>query len=303
MRGNALLLGGTGFVGTHMQNLLATEYNVIATGHGDDIRDRGVVRRLVKRANPAIVVNFASITTVRESFEDPERTYHIGFWGMLNLLFALKEHGFEGRLLNVSSSEVYGFPTEDQLPISEETIVCPMSPYSVSKISAEALCCQWSRTESFEIVTVRPFTHIGPGQSERFAISSFAKQIAEIIIGMRAPTIRVGNLDTTRDLTDVRDVVRAYAMLLEKGQNGNIYNVCSGRETCMRTLLSDLIKLSMIDIRVEIDPSIIRVREQRRIRGCFEKLHKETGWFPEIPLSQSLSDTLAYWLEKLKYEG
>ena len=303
MRGNALLLGGTGFAGTHMRNLLATEYNVIATGHGDDIRNRELVSRLVKRVSPAFVVNFASITTVRESFEDPEKTYHIGFLGTLNLLFALKEHGFEGRLLNLSSSEVYGFPEEDQLPVSEETPVCPMSPYSVSKISAEALCYQWSQTESFEIVTARAFTHIGPGQSDKFAISSFAKQIAEIILGMREPVIRVGNLDTTRDLTDVRDVVRAYAMLLEKGRNGNIYNVCSGRETCMRTLLNDLIKLSMIDIRVEIDPSIIRGREQRRIRGSFEKLHKEIGWCPEIPISQTLSDTLDYWVEKLKPKG
>lgn len=303
MRENALLLGGTGFAGTHMRNLLTAEYNVISTGHSDDIRSRELVSRLVKRASPAVVVNFASITTVRESLEDPEKTYHIGFWGTLNLLSALKEHGFCGRFLNVSSSEVYGFPGEDQLPITEETPVCPMSPYSVSKIAAEALCYQWSQTEAFEIVTARAFTHIGPGQSDRFAISSFARQIAGIMLGMREPVIRVGNMDTTRDLTDVRDVARAYAILLEKGRNGNIYNVCSGSETYMRTLLNDLIKLSMIDIRVEMEPSIIRGREQQRIRGSFEKLNKETGWFPEIPISQTLSDTLAYWIEKLKSEG
>lgn len=112
--------------------------------------------------------------------------------------------------------------------------------------------------------------------------------------------IRVGNLDTTRDLTDVRDVTRAYSILLEKGRNGNIYNVCSGSETCMRSLLNELIKLSMIDIRVEIDPSIIRGREQQRIRGSYGKLNRETGWFPEVPISQTLSDTLAYWIGKLK---
>jgi len=300
MRGNALLLGGTGFVGTHMRRLLETEYNIIATGHGDDIRDRGQVNRLVKRTSPDIVVNFASITTVRESFEDPERTYHIGFLGVLNLLSELKEQGFGGRMLNVSSSEVYGFPGEDQLPITENTPTSPMSPYAVNKMAVEALCHQWSQTESFEIVTVRPFTHIGPGQSDRFAISSFAKQIAEIMLGMREAVIRVGNLDSTRDLTDVRDVVRAYAVLLERGCNGIIYNVCSGRETRMRSLLDNLIQLSKIDIRVEQDPSLVREREQRRILGSFEKLHDQTGWEPEISISQTISDTLAYWLEKLK---
>jgi len=158
----------------------------------------------------------------------------------------------------------------------------PMSPYSVSKISAEALCCQWSRTESFEIVTVRRSPILDRPKREvcniKFCQADSRNHNRNE--GADDPCRKSGY---NRDLTDVRDVVRAYAMLLEKGQNGNIYNVCSGRETCMRTLLSDLIKLSMIDIRVEIDPSIIRVREQRRIRGCFEKLHKETGWFPEIP--------------------
>ncbi len=300
MRGNALLLGGAGFVGTHMRRLLEEKYNVTATGHGDDIRDRGQVSRLVKRTRPDVVVNLASITTVRESFEDPERTYHIGFLGMLNLLSELKEQGFGGRVLNVSSSEVYGFPREDQLPINENTPTSPMSPYAVNKIAAEALCQQWSQTEAFEIVIARPFTHIGPGQSDRFAISSFARQIAEIMLGKRECVIRVGNLDRTRDLTDVRDVVRAYAVLLEQGRNGNIYNVCSGRETLMRSLLDNLIHLSKFDIRVEQDPSLVREREQRRILGSFEKLHDETGWAPEISISQTLSDTLAYWLEKLQ---
>ena len=300
MIGNALLIGGTGFVGTHMRRLLEAKFNVIATGHGNDIRDREQVSRLVKKTRPDVVINFASITTVRESFEDPERTYKVGFLGMLNLLSELKEHGFSGRLLNVSSSEVYGFPREDQLPISENTPTSPMSPYAVNKIAAETLCQQWSRTEAVEIVTARPFTHIGPGQSDRFAISSFAKQIAEIMLGKREAVIRVGNLDSTRDLTDVRDVVRAYVVLLERGSSGNIYNICSGKETLMRSLLDNLIQLSKIDIKVEQDPSLVRQQEQQRILGSFEKLHKETGWEPEISISQTLSDTLAYWLEKLK---
>ncbi len=300
MRGSALLLGGTGFVGTHLRHLLEAEYDVTATGHHDDVRSRELVGRLVAKTSPDIVVNLASITTVRESFEDPEKTYQIGFQGTLNLLSALKEYGFGGKLLNVSSSEVYGFPREAHLPIVEGTPTCPMSPYAVSKIAVEALCYQWSQTESFEIVTARTFTHIGPGQSDRFAIANFARQIAEIMLGMRVAVIHVGNLDTTRDLTDVRDVVRAYAVLLEQGGHGNIYNVCSGRETCLRNLLDNLIELSGLDIRVEQEPSLIRGREQQRTLGSFKKLHLETGWQPEMPLPRTLADTLAYWLEKLK---
>lgn len=300
MKRNALLLGGTGFVGVHLQRLLNANYNVVAAGRHGDIRDREIVSRLVKKTRPDIVVNLASITTVRESFENPERTYHIGFLGMLNVLSTLKEHDFRGKVLNISSSEVYGFPTEDQLPIIETAPPSPMSPYAVNKLAAESLCYQWSHSEPFEIVTARPFTHVGPGQSDRFSISSFAKQIAEIMLGMRAAVIHVGNLNSGRDFTDVRDVVRAYVTLLEQGRNGNIYNVCSGSETVMRNLLDSLIQLSKIDIKVVQDASLVRENEQRRMLGSFAKLYSETGWKPAISISQTLSDTLAYWLEKLK---
>lgn len=300
LRRNALLLGGTGFAGTHIREMLEAEYQVTATGRDHDIASKETMNGLVRNARPDIVVNLASITTVRESYEDPEKTYRIGFLGTLNLLFALKEHGFKGRMLNVSSSEVYGFPKENQLPLKEGAPLCPMSPYAVSKVAVEALCYQWSEMEAFGIVTARAFTHIGPGQSERFATSSFAKQVAEIMLGMRKPVIRVGNLDYTRDLSDVRDIARGYVMLLEQGETGNVYNICSGRETRMRCVVDNLIELSNIDTKVEQDASLTRASEQQRICGSFEKLNSETGWKPEIPLSQTLSDTLEHWLERLK---
>ncbi len=300
MKGNALLVGGTGFVGTHMQRALEPEYNVIATGRSEDIKSKEKVDHLVSRAMPDVVVNLASITTVRETFEDPEKTYQIGFYGTLNLLAALKEYGFKGRMLNISSSEVYGFPKDDQLPITEEMALSPMSPYSVSKIAAEALCYQWSQTESFEILTARPFTHIGPGQSDRFSISNFAKQIAEIMLGRKRPVMRAGSMDTTRDFTDVRDVVRAYILLLDQGRNGGVYNVCSGRESHMRVLLDTLIEHSGLSITVEEEQSLTRDKEQLRICGSYERLYNDTGWRPEIPLPKSLSDILEYWVEKVR---
>ncbi len=296
----ALLIGGTGFVGRHMQRSLLPSFKVIATGHDCDIRDVAKIGSLVKSATPDIVVNFASITTVRESFQDPLDTCRIGFLGTLNLLMALRESGFRGRMLNISSSEVYGFPSSDLLPVNEEALLRPMSPYSVSKVATEALCHQWSQTEQFEIVTARPFTHIGPGQSDRFAISNFARQIAEISLGKKAPVINVGNLHATRDITDVRDVVRAYGLLLERGRNGQAYNICSGRETSIKALLNELIEFAGLDISVEHDESLMRNVEQKRIYGSYEKIRYETGWDPQIPLGQTLADTFSFWVDKLK---
>ena len=296
----ALLVGGNGFVGRHMQRTLLTSFKVIATDRSSDIRDAVKIRNLVKSVSPDIVVNFASITTVRESLLDPLDTYRIGFLGTLNLLEALKEHGFKGRMLNISSSEIYGFPSSDLLPINEKATLRPMSPYSVSKVSTEALCFQWSQTEDFEILTARPFTHIGPGQSDRFAISNFAKQLAEISLGKRNPVINVGNLHATRDITDVRDVVNAYRLLLEKGCNGQAYNVCSGVEVSINKLLNELIELTELEVSIEADDSLLRNVEQKRIYGNCEKIYKATDWRPKISLRKTLSDTFSYWVDKQK---
>lgn len=300
MTQTALLIGGTGFVGRHMQRSLLPRFKVIAAGHDCDIRDVAKIGSLVKSASPDMVVNFASITTVRESFQDPLDTYRIGFLGTLNVLMALKESDFKGRMLNISSSEVYGFPSNDLLPVNEETLLRPMSPYSVSKAATEALCYQWSQTEQFEIVTARPFTHIGPGQSDRFAISSFARQIAEISLGKKTPVVNVGNLHATRDITDVRDVARAYGLLLERGRNGQAYNICSGRETSIKALLNELIEFAGLDISVKQDESLVRNVEQKRIYGSYEKIRCEMGWDPQISLSQTLADTFSFWVDKLK---
>ena len=297
-----LLIGGTGFVGRHMQELLSSEYNVTATGSSTDIRDFDKIRALIKDYLPDYVVNLASITTVKESFDNPFDTYKIGICGSLNLLISLKQIGFKGRMLNISSSEVYGHPVKEQLPITEDITPKPLSPYAVNKISVEALCYQWSQTESFEVVTARPFTHIGPGQSERFSISNFAKQIAEIITGEREPVIYVGNINTTRDFTDVRDVACAYRILLLKGKNGGIYNICSGKETSILFLINGLIKLSNIDIKIETNKTLFRESEQQFMLGSYNKIYAETNWKPSIDLEVTLNDTLRYWVNKLRAE-
>ncbi len=300
MKKNMLIIGGTGFVGSHLEQYYLDNYNVTATGHNADIRDENKINALVTRTMPDLVINLASITTVKESFEDQRKTYEIGFLGTFNLLNALKNAGFKGRVLQVGSSEVYGFPLPEQLPISETEPLRPMSPYAVNKAAIEALCYQWSQTGSFDILMTRSFTHIGPGQSDRFAISNFAKQIIEIKLGRKEPVLNVGDLDATRDFTDVRDVVSAYDLLLQKGANGSIYNVCSGKERPTRLLLDRLIAVSGIPVSIVQDPSRIRASEQRRVCGDTQKLTRETGWTPRISLDTSLSDILSYWEENHK---
>lgn len=295
----ALLIGGTGFVGCHMNSLLSAEYKVVSTGSECDIRDKQKITSLIENSKPDVVVNFAFITTVKETFANPEKNFEIGFNGMLNLLMALKNINFKGKLLNISSSEVYGHPDISYLPMTEATPLKPMSPYSVVKIAVEALCYQWSQSESLDIVTARPFTHVGPGQSDRFALSSFSRQIAEMQLNIRKPVMRVGNLESTRDFTDVRDVVRAYDLLLKYGKSGEVYNICTGRETKMEALLNKMISSSGLKINVEKDETLFRSAEQQRICGSNEKLRNETGWLPEILLEQTLADMVDEWKNRL----
>lgn len=294
-----LLVGGSGFVGSHMREALEATCSVVATGHEVDVRNPDQLRALIDGVNPDQVVYLAAITTLRESFENPRSTYDINFLGTLNLLMALRDGHFEGRMLFVSSSEVYGLLGEHDLPVTENRIPRPLSPYAVAKIAAEALCYQWSQTEKFEIVTARPFNHIGPGQSERFAIADFGRQVAAIKLGLSNPVIHAGDIDTTRDFTDVRDVVSAYRLLLEKGRSGETYNVCSGTERSIRSLIERMCVLAGVNVELRSDPVRLRLSEQRRVRGCNEKLVTDTGWVPHCSLDQTLSDTVDFWAQKL----
>jgi GDP-4-dehydro-6-deoxy-D-mannose reductase len=294
MTANALIIGGTGFVGPNLARQLSDRYDVVATGRECDIRDADALRQTVRKVDPAIVVNLAAITTVRESFERPQETYDIGFSGLFGLLNALAAAGFSGRFLQVGSSEVYGHPAPDQLPLVEASPVRPLSPYAVAKVAGELLCGQWSRTGAFDIVMARPFTHIGPGQSSRFSIASFSHQIAQIMLGGRKGAIEVGALHATRDLTDVRDTVRAYDVMLHEGRNGQVYNVCSGREVLMMDVLRELIRLSGCEVEIVQNPALVRAAEQSRLLGSYAALEAATGWKPNYTLTETLSDILAH---------
>jgi GDP-4-dehydro-6-deoxy-D-mannose reductase len=296
---DVLIIGGTGFVGQHMARQCPDGTRVTTVGRNSNICDKESIRKLINFVKPSVVVNFASVTTVSESFANPRLCYSVSFDGMLNLLEVLGESEFRGVLLYASSSEVYGHPHEETLPLCESSSrLIPMSPYAVGKIAAEYLCQHWHQRHGIKIIIARPFTHIGPGQSDQFAISSFARQIAQIVLGLHEPIMRVGNLNTTRDLTDVRDIVRAYWSLIDRGHLGEIYNVCSGIERNIGDVLQELISASGHSIQVESDPTKLRKHDQQRIKGSFNKINNDIGWRPEIDFSTTLKDLLEYWVDE-----
>lgn len=294
-----LLVGGTGFVGSHMAQHCSGRFDVVTSGRKVDVCNPGQLRSFISRVKPDDVVHLAAITTLKESFENPRATYDINFGGTLNLLMALRESGFAGRFLFVSSSEVYGRLSDDDLPVAESRPVKPLSPYAVAKIAAEALCYQWSQTERFKIIIVRPFNHIGPGQSERFAIADFGRQVAMIKLGLMEPTIHVGDIDTTRDFTDVRDITDAYEKLLDLGHSGEIYNVCSGTERSIRSLIERMCQLVNLTVEIQTNSQRFRPSEQRRVRGDNCKIVKATGWSNSYSIDKTLSDIVDEWIIKL----
>ena len=294
---SVLVTGLTGFVGFYCaQQLPAID---LADSQGwIDLRDAKRVRNAVRRINPQAVLHLAAQSSVPASFAEPRQTYEINFLGTLNLLQALQDARFKGRMLYVGSADVYGAVPEKALPIGEESSPRPLNPYAVSKVAAEALCYQWSQSANFEIVVARPFNHIGARQSTHFAVSDFARQIVACRREGSQQRLLVGDIDTTRDFTDVRDIVRAYAALLQSGRNGEAYNVCSGVERSLREIIVTMCSICGVEMEIEVVPERLRSTEQRRMRGSFNKLRADTGWAPAISFEQTLQDIVDYWNQR-----
>lgn len=290
------LTGANGFVGRHVAGIVAEggfgECELLGAPVGMDIRDREALRASLAVARPDWVIHLAARSFVPESFADPWGTLDINLFGTLNLLTALKDIKFRGRLLYVSSGDVYGTVPETALPVSETRWPEPRSPYAVSKVSAEALCLQWHRSEQLDVIVARPFNHIGPGQSERFVVPALARQVAAIAADQQVPSLVVGDIDVTRDFTDVRDVVRAYAALLGRGRAGHVYNIGSGREITIRSILQILCTLAQIHPTITQDNARLRPSEQRRMAADCRCLRRDTGWNPIVPLETSLQQIL-----------
>jgi GDP-4-dehydro-6-deoxy-D-mannose reductase len=257
------------------------------------------LRTGLEETRPDYVVHLAAQSFVPRSFADPHETFEINFLGTLNLLEALKACGFRGRILYVGSGDEYGVVYEEDLPIIESHPLRPRNPYAVSKAAAEMLCYQWCQTEGMNIVMVRPFNHIGPGQDERFAVSNFAKQVIEIKRRRHKPIIEAGDLTAVRDFTDVIDVARAYFALLEGGKAGEVYNVCSGEGRSLGNLLQRMLVLAGVRAEIVTDSARLRPSEQKRVVGSNRKLVETTGWQPEITIEQSLQNILDDWERRL----
>ncbi len=296
---NVLVTGADGFVGRHFCHAFGGVG--LADGAGAvDLRDAGRVRAVVAAIRPDAVLHLAAHSSVAASFQDPAQTLAVNLTGTLHLLQALDAIRFSGVFLYIGSGDVYGRVEEGDLPVREAQPLRPRSPYAVSKVAAEALCYQWSQTGGFRVLMARPFNHIGPGQDARFAVADFARQIMEMRLGRREPVLVTGDLDVTRDFSDVRDVVRAYHLLLQRGENGSIYNVCSGRERPLRSLLEGLLQTAGVQAELRTDSARLRPAEQRRMVGDPSAIRAAVGWANEISLEQTLTDILDYWEKELR---
>jgi GDP-4-dehydro-6-deoxy-D-mannose reductase len=298
-----LVTGRHGFVGETVARMVATDaalrdWMLAPLPPDFDILDAAATRRLVDAATPDAVLHLAAQSSVADAWRAPDRTFEINVIGTLRLLEALKATGFRGPVVFVSSGDVYGVVPESALPIDEDRAAAPRNPYAVSKLAAEALCYQWAMTEDLRIVIARPFNHIGPGQTQRFAIPSFAAQLEAIRRGARPATVEVGDIDVTRDFTDVRDIVRAYFALIEHGESGERYNVCSGREHSVRSLLETLVSLAGVDAEIRQDAQRMRPSEQRRAVGNPAKIRAATGWEATTPLTDSLAAVIEDYRKK-----
>jgi len=295
-----LVTGQQGFVGTTLSRMVGVErrvagWSVIDMPDNVDLRDAAATSAMIASAAPDAVLHLAAQSWVPDALRDPAATLQINLFGTLNVLQALKKCAFRGRMIYVGTGDVYGIVPEDALPVAETRLPAPRNPYSVSKLAAEALCYQWTATEGMDIVLARPFNHIGWGQSDRFVLSDFARQIVEIRQGRRKPAVAVGDIDVTRDFTDVRDVVYAYFALFASGASGEVYNVCSGRDRSIRSLLARLAELAGVAIAIEQDQARLRKAEQRRVCGDPAKITYATGWVADTPLDESLAAMLSYW--------
>ncbi len=304
VRGVPLVTGASGFAGSHLLEHLLLSHDRVAGWANSrppnfdaparvhwqhvDILDRAQVRRAIRELQPPVVFHCAGLPHVAESWANSGRALQVNALGTHHLLDAVREFSPDARVIVAGSALVYRQSDE---ALSEESPVGPNDPYGLSKLAQEMVAL---RAET-PVVATRPFNHIGPRQQPSFATSSFARQIAEIEAGRREPVMLVGNLDSRRDLTDVRDTVRAYDALASRGTAGRIYNICSGTAHRVGDVLDRLVALARVQVTVRQDPARMRPSDNPLVLGDASRLKSDTGWTPEIPLDRTLEDLLAWW--------
>jgi GDP-4-dehydro-6-deoxy-D-mannose reductase len=310
-----LLTGVTGFAGGHLADALGATAGLELVGVSrrkewpselrhlagrvqllsHDLSDVKAVEALLRQVQPERIYHLAGYANAGQSFRDKDSAWAGNLTATRCLYDAVERWGGKPRIVYVGSGLIYGdLPAEDQAH-HENVPLCPASPYAASKAAADLASYQYTRSPGLDIVRARPFNHCGPRQSSEYAVANFARQIAAIERGQQPPVLETGNLAARRDLTDVRDVVKAYILLMEKGRTGEAYNVAAGAAQAMQQVLERLLALARVKIEVRSQAASLRAAETTVMRGDAGKLRRETGWTPRFSLEQTLADTLEYW--------
>jgi GDP-4-dehydro-6-deoxy-D-mannose reductase len=282
------------FVGEHFKFVRASFLKV-------DLLDKDQVENILSSFRPDYILHLASYSSVAYSWKHPVSAFVNNSNIFLNLIDQVRILALPCRILSIGSSEEYGSVQKENLPLREESVTKPSSPYAVARVSQEMLSQVYAHSYGIDIVLTRSFNHIGPGQRELFATSSFAKKL--IIIKHDAALQRkvtVGNLEVVRDFVDVRDVARAYHLLLHKGKKGEIYNICSGVGHSLKQILLMMMKMEELDVELIVDPELIRPEENNFVIGSNDKICRELGWAPKIPIEESIRDILKFWDDQLQ---
>lgn len=303
----ALITGVNGFVGNYLSKYLVEKgYTVYGTVIEDDVKMDNVkiykmnllnkqeVMETIKSIKPDYIYHLAGQSAVGLSWNNPTLTMDVNINGTINLLDAVREHNIDTKVLIIGSSDEYGVIKPEECPISEGHELNPTSPYAISKMTQEQIAKLYVNSYKMNLIMVRAFNHIGPMQSKNFVVSDFASKIAEIEKGAE-PVMKVGNLEAYRDFTDVRDIVRGYAMLVEDGKNGELYNIGSGNPYKIQDILDILLSLSTTKITVEIDPERLRPSDVPIIQCDNSKIKSHINWATKYDIKDTLKDTLDYW--------
>ena len=315
-----LITGITGFAGSHLADYILAEHTEVEifgiqrwrsrteniehlAGKIElreaDLRDYTSIHQVLDEVRPDAIFHLAAQSFVPTSWRAPAETLSTNIIGQTYIFEAVRALQLDPTIQIAGSSEEYGLVLPDEVPIKETNPLRPLSPYAVSKVAQDLLAYQYFESYGLKSVRTRGFNHTGPRRGDVFVTSNFAKQIASIEAELQEPVIRVGNLDSVRDFTDVRDTVRAYWLAVEKGRPGEVYNIASGREITIRQLLDKLVELSRTRVEVEIDPDRLRPSDVEVLIGDASKFHADTGWAPTIPLKQTLEDLLNFWRERV----
>jgi GDP-4-dehydro-6-deoxy-D-mannose reductase len=308
-----LVTGAAGFVGPHLVAALESAGHAVWTAdRGEapgarhrriDLLDAAATQALLADIAPEWIFHLAGLSSVAYSFAHPQEVLQTNLGAACNLLEALRAAAGKSRLLLVGSAEEYGVVAAERQPIAENEPLRPASPYAVSKAAQGLLGLQYAASHDLDVVVARSFNHSGPGQSERFVLPGFARQIARAERAAQEPVLRVGNLDVWRDILDVRDVVRAYIGLLEHGERAGVYNVCRGDAYRIGDLLDGLRRRATVPLRVEVDPERWRPSDLPLLRGDSHRLRERTGWSPAIDVETMLDEILADWRRRTSAEA